>query len=177
MFHTKNSLKKDYWSPVCAHSVVSNSLWPNGLWPARLLCPWDFTGEKYWRGLLYPSPGDMWDPMGCSTPGLPVLRCLPEFAQTPLSRWCRPTISSSVVPFSCCPQTLPASGSFPMSRLFASGGQSIGVSASTSVLPMRIELISFRMDWPDLLAVQGARQSLVQQHSSSALSLLFGLSH
>ena len=64
-----------------------------------------------------------------------------------------------------------------MSRLFASGGQSIGVSASTSVLPMRIELISFRMDWPDLLAVQGARQSLVQQHSSSALSLLFGLSH
>ena len=54
----------------------------------------------------------------------------------PLSRWCHPTISSSVVPFSSCPQSFPASGSFPMSKIFASGGQSIGVSASTSVLPM-----------------------------------------
>ena len=52
----------------------------------------------------------------------------------PLSRWCHPTISSSVVPFSSCPQSFPASGSFPMSQLFASGGQNIGVSASTSVL-------------------------------------------
>ena len=56
----------------------------------------------------------------------------------PLSRWCHPTISSSVVPFSSCPQSLPASGSFQMSQLFASGGQSIGVSASASVLPMNI---------------------------------------
>ena len=53
----------------------------------------------------------------------------------PLSWWCHPTISSSVVPFSSCPQSLPALGSFPMSQLFAWGGQSIGVSASTSVLP------------------------------------------
>ena len=53
-----------------------------------------------------------------------------------LSRWCHPTISSSVVPFSSCPQSFPASGYFEMSQLFASGGQSIGVSASTSVLPM-----------------------------------------
>ena len=54
----------------------------------------------------------------------------------PLSQWCNPTTSSSVVPFSFCPQSFPASGSFPMSQLFASGGQSIRVSASTSVLPM-----------------------------------------
>ena len=53
----------------------------------------------------------------------------------PLSRWCYPTISSSVFPFSSCPQSLPASGSFPMSQLFALGGQSIGASASTSVPP------------------------------------------
>ena len=53
----------------------------------------------------------------------------------PLSRWCHPTISSSVTPFSSCPQSFPASGSFQMSQLFASGGQSIGVAASTSVLP------------------------------------------
>ena len=57
----------------------------------------------------------------------------------PLSRWCHPTISSSVVPFSSCPQSFPASGSLPMSQLFTSGGQSIGVSASTSVLPMNIQ--------------------------------------
>ena len=57
----------------------------------------------------------------------------------PLSRWCHPIISSSVVPFSSCLQSFPASGSFPRSPLFASGGQSIGVSASASVLPMNIQ--------------------------------------
>ena len=57
----------------------------------------------------------------------------------PLSRWCHPSISSSVVPFSPCLQSFPASGSFPVSQLFTSGGQSIGVSASVSVLPMNIQ--------------------------------------
>ena len=80
----------------------------------------------------------------------------------PLSQWCRLTISSSVVPFSSCLQTFSASGSFPMSQFFTSGGQSIGVSALASVLPT----ISFRMDWLDLLAVQGTLKSLLQHHSS-----------
>ena len=62
----------------------------------------------------------------------------------PLSRWCHPTISSSVVPFSSRPQTFLASGYFPMSQLFPSGGQSIGVSVSTSVLPMNTQ------DWSPL---------------------------
>ena len=62
----------------------------------------------------------------------------------PSSRWCHPTISSSVTPFSSCPQSFPASGSFQMSQLFASGGQSIGVSASTSALPMNTQ------DWSPL---------------------------
>ena len=57
----------------------------------------------------------------------------------PLSRWCHPTISSFVVPFSSCSQSFPASGSFQMSQLFQSGGQSIGVSASASALPMNIQ--------------------------------------
>ena len=56
-----------------------------------------------------------------------------------LSWWCHPAISSSVVSFSSCPQSFPALGSFPLSQLFASGGQSIGVSASTSVLPMNTQ--------------------------------------
>ena len=62
----------------------------------------------------------------------------------PLSWWCHPTISSSVIPFSSCPQSFQASGSFPMIQFFASGGQSIGVSASTSVLPMNTQ------DWSPL---------------------------
>ena len=57
----------------------------------------------------------------------------------PLNRWCHPTISSSVIPFSSCPQSFPASGYFPLSQFFASGGQSIGASASASVLPMNIQ--------------------------------------
>ena len=62
----------------------------------------------------------------------------------PLSQWCHPAISSSIGPFSSCPQSLPASGSFPMSQLFAWGGQSIGASASASVLPMNTQ------DWSPL---------------------------
>ena len=62
----------------------------------------------------------------------------------PSSRWCHPTISSSVIPFSSCPQSFPASGFFQLSQLFASGGQSIAVLASTSVLPMNTQ------DWSPL---------------------------
>ena len=87
----------------------------------------------------------------------------------PLSGWCHPTISSSVVPFSSCPQSSPASGSLQMSQLFASGGQSIGVSASASILLINIQdWFSFRMDWLDLLGVQGTLKSLLQHHSSKA---------
>ena len=73
----------------------------------------------------------------------------------------------SVVPFSCL-QSFPPSGSFPMSQFFTSGGQSIGASASASVLPMNSGLMSFRMDWLDLLAVQGTLKSLLQHHSLKA---------
>ena len=78
--------------------------------------------------------------MNRSTPGLPVHHQLPEFTHScPSSQWCHPAISSSVVPFSSCPDSLPASGSFPMSQLFSWGGQSTGVSASASVLPMKTQ--------------------------------------
>ena len=86
----------------------------------------------------------------------------------PLSQWCHPTISSFVVPFSSRLQSYPASGSFPVSQLFASGGQSIGVSASASVLPMNIQ------DWFPLgltgliLQSKGLNQSLLQYHSTKA---------
>ena len=88
----------------------------------------------------------------------------------PLSQWCHPTISSSLTRFSSCLQSFPESGSFQMSQLFTSGGHSIGVSASASVLPVNIQDFSFRMDWLDLLAVQGTLKNL-QYHSSKALIL------
>ena len=77
------------------------------------------------------------DPMNHSTPGPPVHHQLPEFTHSrPSSQWCHPAISSSVVPFSSCPQSLPASESFPMSQLFTWGGQqSTGVSALAWVVP------------------------------------------
>ena len=83
-------------------------------------------------------------------------RSSPKPNSNPLSRWCHPTISSSVVPFSSCPQSFPASGSFQMSQLLASGDQSIGVSASALVFPMNLQgcfplgltdLISFQSDY------------------------------
>ena len=87
----------------------------------------------------------------------------------PLSQWCHPTISSSGVPFSSCLQSFPASGSFPMSLLFTSGGQCIGASASASVLLIEYSgLISFRIDWFDLLAVQGTLKSLLQHNGLKA---------
>ena len=87
----------------------------------------------------------------------------------PLSQWCDPAISSSVVPFFSCLQSLPASGSFPMSQLFTWGGQSIG-SFSFNISPSNEQpgLNSFRMDWLDLLAAQGTLKSLLQHHSAKA---------
>ena len=107
-------------------------------------------------------------PQDCSMPGFPVHHNLPEFTQTHV-HWCHPTISSSVITFSSCLQSFTASGSFQMSQFFASGGQSIGDSASASVLLMNIQdWFSFRMDWFDILVVQGTLKSLLQHHSSKA---------
>ena len=82
----------------------------------------------------------------------------------PLSRWCYPSISSSVIPFSSCPQSFPALGSFPISQLFASGGQSIGVSASTSVLPMNIQ--DWSLGWTGWTSLQSKGQSRVSSNTT-----------
>ena len=121
------------------------------------------------------------DPMNLSTPGLPVHHQLPEFTQTqrPSSRWCHPAISSSVVPFSSCPQSFPASGSFQMSQLFAWGGQSIGVSASTSVLSMNIQ-DWFPLGWTGWISLQSKGLSrvfsntTVQKHQFFGAQFLYG---
>ena len=104
--------------------------------------------------LLFPAP----------TPGAYSNSC-------PLSWWCHPTISSSVVPFSSCLQSFPASMSFQMSQLFTSGGQSTGVSASASVLPMNIQ-DWFPLGWTGWISLQSKGRSSLLQHHSLKVSIL-----
>ena len=105
------------------------------------------------------------EPQHTRPPGpSPTPRVYPN--SCPLSQWCHPTISS-VVPFSSWPQSFPASGSFQMSQLFASGGQSIGVSASTSVLPMNTQDL-FQDGLVGSPCSPGTLKSLLQHHSSKA---------
>ena len=109
--------------------------------------------------------------MDCSRPAYPCPSPTPgAYSNSRQSSWwCHPTISSSISPFSFCFQSFPASGSFPVNQFFSSDGQSIGVSASTSVLSLNTQgMISLRMDWLDLLAVQGTLKSILQHHSSKA---------
>ena len=112
-------------------------------------------------------------PCPSPTPGVQSNSCA-------LSQWCHPAISSSVVPFASCPQSLPASGSFLMSQLFAWGGQSIGVSASESVLPMNTQDWSL-LGWTSWISLQSKGLSkvfsntTVQKHQffSAQLSLKY----
>ena len=124
------------------------------------------------------------DLMDRSMPGLPVPHQFPEFTHScPLSWWCHPAISSSVVPFSSCLPSFPASGSFLVSRLFASGGQTMGVSASASVLPMNIQ-DWFSLGLTDLISLQSkglsrvSSNTTVQKHQFfSAQTYLWSSSH
>ena len=112
-------------------------------------------------------------PPDCSTPGLPVHHQLPVYPNScPLSQWCHPAISYSVIPFSSCRQSFPASGSFQMSQLFASGGQSIGFSASTSVLPMNIQDCS--LGWTGWISLQSKGLSRVFSNTTVQKHQLFG---
>ena len=160
---------------------MSDSLWPHGLQPTRLLCPWNLPGKNtgvgchfllhgifptqksnrrllhlshWWADSLPLSQAcytslvvvvvqsrlTLCDAMDCIMPGSPVLYHLPEFTQTHV-HWVSDAIQAShpVVPFFSCLQSFPALGSFPVSWVFASGGQIIGASASASVLPTNIQ--------------------------------------
>ena len=91
----------------------------------------------------------------------------------PLSRWCHPTISSSVIPFSSCLQSFPASGPFPMSQLFISGGQSIGASVSASVLPMNVQ-DWFPLGLTGLISLQSKGLSVVFSNTTVQKLQFFG---
>ena len=114
------------------------------------------------------------DPMDCSTPGLPVLHHLWVCSNSrPSSWWCHPTISSSVIPFSSYLQSFPAAGSFPMSQLFASGGQSIEASASESVLPMNIQ-DRFPLGLTGLIPLQSMGLSRIFSNTTIQKHQVFG---
>ena len=105
-------------------------------------------------------------PCPSPTPGVYPNSC-------PLSLWCHPTISSSVIPFSSCPQSFPASGSFQMSQLFVSGGQSIAVSASASKLPMNIQDWS-PLGWTGWISLQSKGLSRVFSNTTVQKHQFFG---
>ena len=109
------------------------------------------------------------DPMDCSVPGLPVHQSPGVYSNLCLSNWwCHPTISSSVIPLFSHLQSLPASGSFQMSQLLSSDGQSTGVSASASVIPMNTQDWSLP-GWTGWISLQSkGLKSLLQHHSSKA---------
>ena len=134
------SLEEEKWQTSV--SQFSRSVKPDSLWPH----------ESQHARRPCPSP----------TPGVHLNSC-------PSSWWCHPAISSSVIPFSSCPQSLPASESFPMSQLFGMRWPKYW-NFSFSISPSKEHpgLISFRMNWLDLLVVQGTLKSLLQHHSSKA---------
>ena len=132
---------------IISYSVqLSHSVVLNSLWP---------------HGLQHTRP-----PCPSPTPGVYSTSC-------PSSQWCHPAISSSVIPFSSCPQSLPALGSFPMSQLFTWGGQSIGVSASISVLPVNIQDWS-PLEWTGWISLQFRGLSRVFSNTTVQKHQFFG---
>ena len=118
------------------------------------------TSDSLWpHGLQYARP-----PCLSPSPGVCPTSC-------PLNWWCHPTVSSSVTLFSFCLQSFSASGSFPMSQFFATGGQSIGASASASALPMNIQ-DWFPLGWTGWNSLQSKRLSSLFQLHSSKISIL-----
>ena len=134
---------------------------------------------KSWVQFSHTIMSDSLRPHGLQHAMLPSHDELPKLAQTcPLSRWCHTTISSSVIPFSSCHQSFPASGSFQISQFSASGGQNFGVSASAPVLPMTIQGWS-PLGWTGLISLHSKglsrifSKTTVQKHQffSAQLSL------
>ena len=141
---------KAHWTareaPIISSVHLSHSVVSDSLWPH----------ESQHTRPPCPSP----------TPGVYPNSC-------PSSRWCHPAISSSVVPLSSCPQSFPALGSFPMSQLFTSGGQSIGLSASASVLPMNIQGW-FPLGWTGWISLQSKGLSRVFSNTTVQKHQFFG---
>ena len=148
---SRSEVKVAQWCPI---------LQPHGLYR------YQFSHSGASDSLRPHEPQHARPPCPSQTPGVHPNPC-------PLSQWCHPAISSSVVPFSSCSQSFPASGSFPMSQLFTSGGQSIGVAASTSVLPMNTQDWS-PLRWTGWISFQSKGLSRVFSNTTVQKHQLFG---
>ena len=139
--------------------------------PAKHQCVVHFSSVHFSSSVVSDSlrphePQHSRPPWPSPTPGVYPNSC-------PLSRWCHLTVSSSVVPFSSCPQSFPASGSFQMNQVFTSGGQSIGVPASTSVLPVNTQDWS-PLGWPGWISLKSKGLSNVFSNTTVQKHQLFG---
>ena len=177
-------LSKEFSTGVGCHFLLQGIFLTQGLNLVNLHC-----GQILYRLSHQGSPSiqlssvaqsypTLCDPMNRSTPGLPVHHQLLEFTQTHDHhvhgiKWCHPAISSSVIPFSSCPQSLPASESFPMSQLFAWGGQSIGVSALASFLPKNTQDWS-PLEWTGWISLQSKGLSRVFSNTTVQKHPFFG---
>ena len=145
--------------------------WPTKLW---VLTNTHSSVQSLSHVRLFATP---WNAAHQVSPSITNSWSLPN--SCPLSWWCHPTISSFVVPFCSCLQSFPASGSFQMSQFFTSGGQSVGILASTSVLPMNIQ-DWFPLWWTGWISLQSKALSRVFSNTtvktinSSVLSFLYG---
>ena len=169
---------------VC-HALLQGNLPNPGIEPASLTSPTlgggFFTTSTTWEALtMYQFQfssvvSDSLRPPGLQHARPPCPSPTPRVYSNscPLSQWCHPTISSSVVPFSSCLHSFPASGSFPMSQFFTSGGQIIGASASASVLPMNIQ-DWFPLGWTHWISFQSKGLSRVFSNTTVQKHQLFG---
>ena len=156
---------------IYTHMIYTHTYLYISTYLYHFICQWTF---GFFPGLQFSSVSQscltLWDPMDCSNARPPSPSPTPKVYSNscPSSQWCHPTISSSVVPFSSCLQSFPASWHFPMSQFFTSGGQNIGVSASASVLPMNTQ-DWFLLGWTGWVSLQSkglsrVLQSTVQKH-------------
>ena len=176
-------LLKDIWAMCGSHEYsccehcwacfsVSMSLTALGQIPGRRF--WQFLIHTHYLFKCSVLSDSLW-PHGLQHSRLPCPSPTPRVCSNSysLSRWCYPTISSSAVPFSSCPQSFPASGSFPMSQLFTSGGQSIATSTSASVLPMNIQGW-FPLRWTGWISLLPKRLSRVFSSTTVQKHQFFG---
>ena len=166
-FSRESTWPRDWTNVSCIGRRIPyhRATWEAGHAPSvsqSVQCSLSVMSDSLWPpGLQHAGP-----PCPSPTPGAYSNSCL-------LSWWCHPTISSSVIPFSSCPQSFPASGSFPMSRFFASGGQSIGVSASASGLPVNFQ-DWFPLGLTGLISLQSKGLSRVFSNTTVQKHQFFG---
>ena len=158
-------LNQEFWVCTYFYFKTLNALF--GFLVVLCVCVWwEFSRSVLSDSLRPHEPQHIRPPCPSLTPGAYSNPC-------PSSRWCHPAVSSSVIPFSSCPQLFPASGSFQMNQLLTSGGQSIGVSASTSVLPMNTQDWS-PLGWTGWISLQSKGLSRVFYNTTVQKHQFFG---